>query len=153
MASQLEYHNFVIFLCYGSLWGEIRQSQLFPWAHKAELCILEDHLVEYGRDDFVSDFERNHLKIQYIAADGYYYIESNSIGWSQTISKPFVELYIFAKDRKVNAGRHFRIDANLIKLFRRLFSSKAFTDESVGDVDFCRHIAIGRRRFTAFPHI
>lgn len=107
VASQLERHNFVVFLCYGTLWGEIRQSRLLPWSHKAELCILEEQLIEYGPKDFVKDFERNHLNVRYIATDGYYNIESDSIGWStQTMSKPFVEIFIFAKDRQVKSSSH-----------------------------------------------
>lgn len=102
VSSQLELHNFNVFLCYGSLWGEIRLSRLLPWSHKAELCILEDQLIEYGYEDFSKDFERNHMNIRYIAADGYYYIESDTAGWSQTLSKPFVEIFIFTKDRKVS---------------------------------------------------
>lgn len=107
----MEHHNFIIFLCYGSLWGEIRQSRLLPWAHKAELCILEDQLSEYGYEDFVKDFERNHLNIRYIAADGYYYIESNSIGLAQSkAQRPFVELFVFAKDRQVSHRLIFHSD-------------------------------------------
>lgn len=102
VSSQLEHHNFNVFLCYGSLWGEIRQSRLLPWSHKAELCILEDQLIEYGFDDFVKDFQRNQLNIRYIAADGFFYIEASSIGWSQMTSKPFIEIYIFGKDRQVS---------------------------------------------------
>lgn len=141
-----------MFLCYGSLWGEIRQSRLLPWSHKAELCILEDQLNEYGHDDFVKDFERNHMSIRHIAADGYYYIESNSIIQSQSISKPYVEIFIFAKDRQVSQS--------IPILFMRIFEilhyfaafSNMFTIELAGAVDFCLHIVIGRRHFSASPH-
>lgn len=106
VASQLEQHNFVVFLCYGSLWGEIRQSRLLPWALKAELCILEDHLIEYGYDDFAKDFKRNHMNIQYIAGDGYFYVESSAIDRSRTMLEPSVEIFVFAKDREVSDPTH-----------------------------------------------
>lgn len=89
-------------------------SRLLPWSHKAELCILEDHLTEYGRNEFVKDFEQSNFNVRYIAADGYYHIENDSNGWAPvTTSKPYVEIYLFAKDQNVN-GLHgiFGVNTN-----------------------------------------
>lgn len=86
------------FLCYGSLWGEIRMSRLFPWSETAEICVLNEQLEHIKSEDFQRSFKEDHLNIKHISREGYYIVESDN---EMATIRPFVEIYVFAKDELV----------------------------------------------------
>lgn len=145
----LDKHVLINFLCYGSLWGEIRMSRIFPWSEKAEICILNEQLNNIKPEDFLRVFKENNLNIKYIGREGYYFVESDDK--SATI-RPFVEIYVFANDKQVTTQSFESINLENFNV-PLTFSSKMFTRELVGVVESYRHTAIGRLRYIAFQLI
>lgn len=76
---------------------------MFPWSQKAEICILDEQRAHIKPDHFYNTFTENNLHIEYVASEGYYIVKSNRRNES---AYPFVEMYVFAKDREVGATRH-----------------------------------------------
>lgn len=107
----LDKHILTNFLCYGSLWGEIRMSRLFPWSEKAEICILNDQLSHIKTEDFLHLFKENKLNIKYIGREGYYFVENDD---ESATFRPFVEIYVFAKDKAVKSKLFFPKTINLM---------------------------------------
>lgn len=73
-------------------------SRLFPWSEKAEICILNKELNHIKIEDLNHSFKENHLRIKYILGEGYYFVESDD---ESAILRPFVEIYVFDKDKVV----------------------------------------------------
>jgi phosphorylcholine metabolism protein LicD len=60
----------VHFLCYGSLFGQIRQSASLPWEKDAELCVLNEEISQYDEVFMKRLFWKQGLDIFYDSAEG-----------------------------------------------------------------------------------
>lgn len=93
-----EKHNLVHFLCYGTLWGQIRMSKILPWSAKAEFCVLNNQLSDIDEGHLYSSFQRMFLRLRYFSTDGVYVVQDNHK------SHPFIEIYVFERDNTVSDG-------------------------------------------------
>lgn len=96
----LEKFSLTHFLCYGSLWGQIRIAKLLPWHPKSELCLFNEELMGIDEAMFISAFFKNGMHIKYVYAEGYYRVED------KTLKEPCVELYVFERDKEVRIIMH-----------------------------------------------
>ena len=86
----------VHFLCFGSLWGQVRIGRALPWARKVELC-----LVDSLRDDglITKAFREASLSATYMHAAGIYLVQEQDIGKDA----PKVEIIVFEEDTVVSS--------------------------------------------------
>ncbi|XP_052861978.1 uncharacterized protein LOC128268797 [Anopheles cruzii] len=91
-------HGLTHFLCYGSLWGQIRMARMLPWREKAEFCILNDELLRHEEARFMRNFHSNELRIHYLHSEGIYRIFANEPTSRHYSVPPFVELIVFQLD-------------------------------------------------------
>lgn len=64
------------YLCYGSLWGQIRVGKALPWQADVEICLKNEELDK--DETYINKmFRSNGFQIYYNSADGcYYFIQS-----------------------------------------------------------------------------
>uniref|UniRef100_A0A182Q5U0 Uncharacterized protein n=1 Tax=Anopheles farauti TaxID=69004 RepID=A0A182Q5U0_9DIPT len=89
-------HGLTHFLCYGTLWGQIRMAKMLPWREKAEFCVLNDELMHHEEARFIRNFYAHELQIHYLHAEGIYRIFGN-----EPIARPappYVDLVVFQLD-------------------------------------------------------
>lgn len=81
----------VHFLCFGSLWGQVRIGRALPWARKIEMC-----LIDTLRDDILitKTFREDGLSATYLYASGVYRIQEND-------NAPKLEIIVFEEDSVV----------------------------------------------------
>lgn len=91
----LQKHNIVHFLCYGTLWGQIRIAEILPWSQKVELCILNQHVSAIDEGHLYSSFQRDFLRLRYFSTDAIYVVEDIHRSY------PYVEIFVFDKDDEV----------------------------------------------------
>uniref|UniRef100_A0AAG5DDI7 Uncharacterized protein n=1 Tax=Anopheles atroparvus TaxID=41427 RepID=A0AAG5DDI7_ANOAO len=84
------------FLCYGTLWGQIRLAKMLPWREKAEFCVLNDELMHHEEARFIRNFYANELHINYHHSEGIYRIFANEPAVLRT--RPYVEQVVFQLD-------------------------------------------------------
>ena len=90
-------------LCYGTLWGQIRNQKILPWHPKGEFCILNHELIKVEEAKFISSFLKSNMKIRYIMSEGFYRIENEFDGQNDDAKKePFVDLFVFEHDNIVS---------------------------------------------------
>lgn len=89
-------HGLTHFLCYGTLWGQIRMAKMLPWREKAEFCVLNDELMRHEEARFIRNFYSSELQIHYLHSEGIYRIFANE----PTVrhATPYVELVVFQLD-------------------------------------------------------
>ena len=90
------------FLCYGSLWGQIRHQKLLPWHSKGEFCILNHELTKQDEAVFISYFLKSNMKIRYVMSDGFYRVENKFNDNREHSKEPFVDLFVFDHDKTVS---------------------------------------------------
>ncbi|XP_055610297.1 uncharacterized protein LOC129757191 [Uranotaenia lowii] len=89
----LEEQQIIHFLCYGTLWGQIRMGRLLPWRKKADFCVLNEELVTREEARFLRYFINQDLQIYYVHSEGVYriFVDDPETG-------PYVELIVFQRD-------------------------------------------------------
>ncbi|XP_058123870.1 uncharacterized protein LOC131282127 [Anopheles ziemanni] len=98
-------HKLTHFLCYGTLWGQIRMGKMLPWREKAEFCVLNDELMHHEEARFIRNFYANELHISYLHSEGIYRIfATDSV---TMIAPPYIELIVFQLD--VAQGMYKRV--------------------------------------------
>lgn len=85
------------FLCYGSLWGQIRLSRSLPWAVSSQFCVRNEELTPLDEVYIRRVFDKHGLQIQYNSAEGMYDVVDPFINGA------FVVLYVFEEDNLVNS--------------------------------------------------
>jgi len=68
--------NLAHFLCYGSLFGQIRQSSTLPWEKDAEYCVLNEEFSAYDELFLKRAFWKRDLDLLYDSAEGRYVISA-----------------------------------------------------------------------------
>ncbi|RZF37652.1 hypothetical protein LSTR_LSTR003063 [Laodelphax striatellus] len=87
------------FLCYGSLWGQLRLSRSLPWEPDVELCVLNEE-VSLRDEVFLSRlFKKHSMQIDYDSTEGKYSITDQSLPGAT------VHLVVFEHDPMVNMLR------------------------------------------------
>ncbi|EEB20054.1 conserved hypothetical protein [Pediculus humanus corporis] len=66
--------NVTHFLCYGSLWGEIRFSRVLPWEDKSVMCILNEEILTKDELSIIRIFKNNGFYISYQSSEGQYVV-------------------------------------------------------------------------------
>lgn len=84
------------FLCYGSLWGQIRLSRSLPWEVSAQFCLRNEELIPLDEVFILRSFDKHGLQIQYNSAEGVYNVIDPYINGA------IVQLYVFEEDKLVS---------------------------------------------------
>ena len=83
------------FLCYGSLFGQVRRSASLPWEKDAEFCVLNEEFSRYDENFLRKSFlASNGLEISYDSAEGIYVVTKADFDG-------YVQLVVFADDKGV----------------------------------------------------
>jgi hypothetical protein len=80
------------FLCYGSLWGQIRISRSLPWEADVEFCLLNEELTKYDEVFLVRTFKIQSLQLTYNSGEGVYTVKDPTFGGAS------VQLIVFEED-------------------------------------------------------
>ncbi|KAG8259732.1 uncharacterized protein LOC124356991 [Homalodisca vitripennis] len=83
------------FLCYGSLWGQLRLSRTLPWERDIELCVLNEEMALKDEVFLERQFRKNNMQLAYDSTDGKYTITDD------TLPDARVELIVFEEDPMV----------------------------------------------------
>ncbi len=67
------------FLCYGSLFGQVRRSATLPWERDAELCVLNEEVARYDELYIKNAFKRRGMHIYYDSAEGRYVVSETDL--------------------------------------------------------------------------
>ena len=62
--------DLVHFLCYGSLFGQIRNSASLPWERDAEMCLLNEEVAKFDEVFVKRAFWKRGLDVVYDSAEG-----------------------------------------------------------------------------------
>lgn len=87
------------FLCYGTLWGQIRYARLLPWATRAYLCVFDEQMAAIDPGVLWSGFQQEFLQLRHSAAEGSYTVQRNHH------AHPQVELVAFGYDAEQDVYR------------------------------------------------
>lgn len=66
--------DLVHFLCYGSLFGQIRNSASLPWERDAEMCLLNEEVAKFDEVFVKRAFWKRGLDVVYDSAEGRYIV-------------------------------------------------------------------------------
>ncbi|BET00759.1 Hypothetical protein NTJ_13575 [Nesidiocoris tenuis] len=87
------------FLCYGSLWGQLRLSRSLPWEDDVELCLFNEELVTKDEVYLARAFRNKNMNLDYDSTEGIYLVTDPSLPGAK------VELIVFEKDPMINMLR------------------------------------------------
>lgn len=102
----LETLNLRHFLCYSSLFGQIRTSSILPWEKKAELCVFNEEIAKYDELFLRRRFAKSGLDLEYNSSDGKYTVTVLDVP-NDTFDVDFHgELYliVFALDKDIRSS-------------------------------------------------
>ncbi|XP_077291585.1 uncharacterized protein LOC143914978 [Arctopsyche grandis] len=86
------------YLCYGSLWGQIRSGKALPWQADVEMCLKNEEI--YKDEVFIAKmFRSNSLNIAYGSAEGIYTVTDSDLPGMK------VELIVFEVDKMIDVSR------------------------------------------------
>lgn len=83
------------FLCYGSLWGQIRISRSLPWEADVEFCLLNEELAKNDEVFLVRTFKKHNLQLTYNSGEGLYFVNDPVLTGSS------IQLIVFEEDPMV----------------------------------------------------
>ncbi|CAH0386900.1 unnamed protein product [Bemisia tabaci] len=87
------------FLCYGSLWGQIRLSRSLPWESNVEFCVFNEELITKDEVYLQRVFKQHQLLLSYDSSEGLYSIMDPKIGGA------LVELVVFEENPQIGMMR------------------------------------------------
>lgn len=100
------------FLCYGSLWGQIRISRSLPWEADVEFCLLNEELAKNDEVFLVRTFKKHNLQLIYNSGEGLYFVKDPAVIGSS------IQLIVFEEDPMVKC--YCCSSLNAITLKRRV---------------------------------
>ena len=62
------------FLCYGSLWGQLKQGAIFSWSRKVTLCAINEQLKRLDEVFLRNTFRSRGLLLEYDHAEGIMFV-------------------------------------------------------------------------------
>ncbi|XP_014289448.1 uncharacterized protein [Halyomorpha halys] len=87
------------FLCYGSLWGQLRSSKSLPWESDIEYCLLNEEIITRDEVYLARIFRSKKMNLEYDITEGVYTItDTDFVGGK-------VQLIVFEKDPQINMLR------------------------------------------------
>lgn len=95
----LETLHLTHFLCYGSLWGQIRLSRSLPWESDVEFCLLNEELTSYDEVYLIRMFKKQGLTLTYDSSEGMYVVTDPNVPNAE------VQLVIFEEDKMLGMLR------------------------------------------------
>ncbi|XP_014246966.1 uncharacterized protein LOC106665218 isoform X1 [Cimex lectularius] len=87
------------FLCYGSLWGQLRLSKSLPWEADVEFCLLNEEIITKDEVYFARTFRNKEMQIDYDSTEGVYSVTDSKLPGAK------VQLIVFEKDPMINMLR------------------------------------------------
>ena len=98
--------DLVHFLCYGSLFGQVRRAASLPWERDAELCVLNDEFSKYDEVFLRRAFWKRGLDLIYDSAEGRYVVSVMAAGSSELLELDgcVVQLVVFAGDKDISVS-------------------------------------------------
>jgi len=87
------------FLCYGSLWGQLRHSRSLPWESDVEFCMLNEEIITKDEVYLVRTFRNKGMKLDYDSTEGVYSVTDSKLPGAK------VQLVVFEKDPMINMLR------------------------------------------------
>ncbi|TRY63471.1 hypothetical protein TCAL_00420 [Tigriopus californicus] len=106
----LETLNLRHFLCYSSLFGQIRSSSILPWEKKAKLCVINEEIAKYDELFLRRRFASSGLNLEYNSSDGKYTVtvdDRSTGGTNSTFDADFhgeLHLIVFALDKDIRSS-------------------------------------------------
>lgn len=84
------------FLCYGSLWGQLRSSKSLPWESDIEYCLLNEEIITRDEVYLARIFRSKKMNLEYDITEGVYTItDTDFVGGK-------VQLIVFENDPQVS---------------------------------------------------
>lgn len=101
------------FLCYGSLFGQVRHSETPSWERDGEFCVLNAELLQYDEVFLIRSFRKADLELTYDSSEGRYIVRT--INPAPRIRQetpdeairpdtPEVQLIVFAADKEIKSS-------------------------------------------------
>ncbi|XP_073989470.1 uncharacterized protein isoform X2 [Rhodnius prolixus] len=87
------------FLCYGSLWGQLRSSQSLPWESDIEFCLLNEEILTKDEVYLERNFRSRNMQMVYDSTEGVYTITDVAFPGGK------IQLVVFEKDLVINMLR------------------------------------------------
>ena len=84
------------FLCYGSLWGQLRLSRSLPWEADVEYCLLNEELITKDEVYLARALRNKNMRLDYDSTEGVYIVTDSTLPGAK------VELIVFEKDPMVS---------------------------------------------------
>lgn len=97
------------FLCYGSLWGQIRISRSLPWEADVEFCLLNEELAKNDEVFLVRTFKKHNLLLIYNSGEGLYFVKDPAVTGSS------IQLIVFEEDPMVKYYSCSSLNASTLK--------------------------------------
>lgn len=108
VSEKLKIYNVSHFLCYGTLWGALRQENLLPWESRIQFCAMSEDVSKHDEVFFMREFRRFGLKLSYELKTGTYMVTDENKASGAT-----VEIHLFERvyDLKIvrRVGWKYRI--------------------------------------------
>lgn len=87
------------FLCYGSLWGQLRLSRSLPWESDIEYCLLNEEIITKDEVYLARIFKNKKMELEYDITEGIYTITDDELSGAK------VQLIVFEMDPMINMLR------------------------------------------------
>ncbi|KAL1131491.1 hypothetical protein AAG570_011108 [Ranatra chinensis] len=87
------------FLCFGSLWGQLRLSRSLPWESDIEICLLNEELIAKDELYVARTFRNKDMYLEYDSTEGVYLVTDSNLPGAT------VQLIVFEKDPIINMLR------------------------------------------------
>ena len=65
-------------ICYGTLWGTLRNGQLLPWDNNVDFCVKWADINKVDDAHITEIFKKNQLSISYVSRLGHYEVKYGS---------------------------------------------------------------------------
>lgn len=89
MHDSLKKLNVSHFLCYGTLWGALRDEQILPWDNNIDMCTTIKEITKVDEHLLYQTFHRSGLMLSYCNRHGMYEISFKTAEGFLTIFAPF----------------------------------------------------------------
>ncbi len=70
----LEELDLTHFLCYGSLFGQVRRTSSLLWEKSAEFCVLNEEVGKYDEVFLKNNFKKRGMELAYDSGEGIYVV-------------------------------------------------------------------------------
>ncbi len=93
--------NLSHFLCYGSLFGQIRKASSLPWERDAEMCVLNSEFSKYDEVLLQKAFRGAGMSLEYDSGEGRYHVQNITLKEDALLEGLLLQLFVFASDKGI----------------------------------------------------